>query len=102
MPAWYEIILSALRTLGSANLQYPRGLYHRRLALPFRKSRGFVPVRINASEPLPVLVKHSYLPVLVFPAPVFSELRAFPCGFCFGHGVNISMRIRARKYQFNQ
>jgi hypothetical protein len=83
-------------------LQYPRGLYDRRLSLPLRKSGGFVAVRIHASKPLPVLVKDSHLPVLVFPTPVLSELGAFPCGFGFGHGVNISMTIPARKYQFDQ
>jgi hypothetical protein len=40
--------------------------------------------------------------VLVLPPPIFPELGAFPCGFWFGHGLNISMAIRTRKYQFGQ
>src|SRR5712664_233121 len=86
--------------MGSADLQYPRGLYDRRLSLPLSKFGGLVPVRIYASKPLPVLVKHSHLPVLVLPPPIFPKLSAFSCGFCFGHGLNISMTVRARKYQF--
>jgi len=70
--------------------------------LPLGELGGFFPVRIHASKPLPVLVKHCDLPVLVLPPPIFSELGAFPCGFSFGHGLNISMTIRARKYQLGQ
>jgi hypothetical protein len=94
--------LSAHKTLGSADLQYSRGLYDGRLSLPLSKFGGLFPVRIHASKPLPVLVKHGDLPVLVLTPPIFSELGAFPCGFGFGHGLNISMEIRARKYQFGQ
>jgi hypothetical protein len=94
--------LRADKTVGSADLQYTRSLYDGRLSLPLRKFRGFFPVRIHASKPLPVLVKHSHLPVLVLAPPIFPELGAFSCGFCFGHGLNISMAIRTRKYQFGQ
>jgi hypothetical protein len=101
-PAWVRRPLSARKALGSADLQHPRGLYDRRRSLPLCKFGGLLPVRIHASEPLPVLVKHSHLPVLVLPPPIFPELGAFPCGFWFGHGLNISMAIRTRKYQFDQ
>jgi len=89
-------------TAGSADLQYSRGLHDGRFSLPLGKFGGFFPVRIYASKPLPVLVKHSHLPVLVLPPPIFPKLGTFSCGFCFGHGVNISMAIRMRKYQFGQ
>jgi hypothetical protein len=94
--------LRADKTVGSADLQYPRGLYDGRLSLPLRKFGGLFPVRIHASKPLPVLVKHSHLPVLVLAPPIFPELGAFSCGFCFGHGLNISMTLCKRKYQFGQ
>ena len=94
--------MRARRNAGSADLQYPRGFYDGRLSLPLGEFGGLFPVRIHTSEPLAVLVKHSHLPVLVFPPPIFPKLGAFSCGFCFGHGVNISMAIRARKYQFGQ
>ncbi len=89
-------------TVGSADLQYPRGLHDGGLPLPLGKFGGFFPVRIDASKSLPVLVKDSYLPVLVLAPPIFPKFGAFSCGFCFGHNLNISMAIRARKYQFNQ
>jgi hypothetical protein len=38
----------------------------------------------------------------VFPPPIFPKLGAFSCGFCFGHGLNISMAVLERKYQFGQ
>ena len=90
--------MSARKTVGSADLQYPRGFHDGRFALPLGKFGGLFPVRIHARKPLPVLVKHSHLPVLVFPPPIFPKLGAFSCGFCFGHGLNISMGIIARKY----
>jgi hypothetical protein len=90
--------LKVRRTAGSADLQDPRGLYDGRLPLPLGKFGGLFPVRIHACKPLSVLVKHSHLPVLVFPPPIFPKLGAFSCGFCFWHGVNISMAMRARKY----
>jgi len=86
----------------SADLQYPRGLYDRRLSLPLSKFGGLLPIRIHAGKPLPVLVKHSHLPVLVLSPPIFSKLRAFPCGFSFGHDLNISTAFGAHKYQFGQ
>src|ERR1700720_4405352 len=101
-PAWVRRPLRARKALGSADLQHARGLYDRRRSLPLCKFGGLPPVRIHASKPLPVLVKHSHLPVLVLPPPIFPELGAFPCGFWFGHGLNISMAIRTRKYQFGQ
>jgi hypothetical protein len=94
--------LRGRRTVGSADLQYPRGLHDWGLSLPLGEFGGLLPVRIHASKPLPVVVKHSHLPVLVLSPPVLPELSAFSCGFCFGHGMNISMTIRARKYQFGQ
>jgi hypothetical protein len=90
--------LRVRKTMGSADLQYPRGLYDGRLALPLSKFGGLFPVRINASKPLPVFVKYSYLPVLVLSPPIFPELGAFSCGFSFGHGLTISMEFRVRKY----
>jgi hypothetical protein len=36
--------------------------------------------------------------VLVLSPPIFPKLGAFSCGFCFGHDLNISTAIRARKY----
>jgi hypothetical protein len=90
--------MRARRNAGLADLQYPRGLHDGRLPLPLGKFGGLFPVRIHARKPLPVLVKHSHLPVLVFSPPIFPKLGAFSCGFCFGHGVNISMAIVARKY----
>jgi hypothetical protein len=90
--------LTTRNAMGSADLQDSSRFYDGRLSLPLRKSSGLFPVRIYASESLPVLVKHSHLPVLVFPPSIFSELGAFPCGFGFGHGVNISMTVRERKY----
>ena len=91
-----------LKQLGSADLQNTGGLYDGRLSLPLSKFGGLFPVRIHASKPLPVRVKHSHLPVLVLAPPIFPKLSTFSCGFCFGHGLNISMTIRARKYQFGQ
>jgi hypothetical protein len=88
--------------MGSTDLQYSRGFYDRRFSLPLGKLGGFFPVRVHASKPLPVLVKHCDLPVFVFPPPILPELGAFPCGFGFGHGLNISMTLRARKYQLGQ
>jgi hypothetical protein len=88
--------------MGSADLQDPRGLYDGGLPLPLSKFRGLFPVGIYAGKPLSVLVKHGYLPVLVLSPPILPELGAFPCGFCFGHGLNISMKVRTRKYQFGQ
>jgi hypothetical protein len=85
-------------TAVSANLQHPCSLHDGRLSLPLREFGGFFPVRIHASKPLPVLVKHSHLPVLVLSPPIFPKLGAFSCGFCFGHDLNISTAIRARKY----
>ena len=70
--------------------------------MPLGKFGRFFPVRIHASKPLPVLVKHCDLPVFVLPPPIFPELGAFPCGFGFGHGLNISMTFGARKYQLDQ
>jgi hypothetical protein len=90
--------LKALRTVGSADLQYPRGLYDRRLSLPLSKFGCFLLVRVDARKPFPVLVKHSHLPVLVLSPPIFPKLGAFSCGFGFGHDVNISMAVLARKY----
>jgi hypothetical protein len=40
--------------------------------------------------------------VLVLAPPIFPKLGAFSCGYCFGHGLNISMTIGVRKYQFGQ
>jgi hypothetical protein len=83
-------------------LQNPRGLYDGGLSLPLGKFGGLIPVRVHAGKPLPVLVKHSDLPMLVLAPPIFPELRPFSYGFCFGHGLNISTTILARKYQFGQ
>jgi hypothetical protein len=95
-------LFAARKTMGSTDLQDPRGLYDRGLSLPLSKFGGLFPVRVHAGKSLPVLVKHSHLPVLVLSPPIFPELRAFPCGFGFGHGLNISIAIRTRKYQFGQ
>jgi hypothetical protein len=94
--------LRTCKTVGSADLQYSRGFYDRRFSLPLGKLGGLFPVRIHASKPLPVLVKHCDLPVFVLPPPILPELGAFPCGFGFGHGLNISMTLHARKYQLGQ
>ena len=94
--------LRAWERTGSADLQYSRGLHYGRLSLPLGKLGGLLPVGIHASKPLPVLVKHSHLPVLVLSTPILPKLRAFSCRFSFGHGVNISIAIRARKYQSGQ
>jgi hypothetical protein len=91
-------LFTARKTMGSADLQDPRGLYDRGLSLPLSKFGGLLPVRVHAGKSLPVLVKHSHLPVLVLSPPIFSELGAFPCGFGFGHSWNISIATRTRKY----
>ena len=88
--------------MGSADLKDAGGLYDGRLSLPLSKFGGLFPVRVHASKSLPVLVKNSHLPVFVLPPPIFPERSAFSCGFCFGHDLNISMTIRARKYLFGQ
>ena len=85
-------------TVESADLQYPRGLYDRRLSLPVGKPGGLLAVRVNAGKSLPVLVKHCDLPVPVLAPPIFPELGTFPCGFCLGHILNISMTGCIRKY----
>ena len=97
-----QVILGACKTMGSADLKDAGGLYDRRLSLPLSKFGGLFPVRVHASKSLSVLVKHSHLPVFVLPPPIFPERSAFSCGFCFGHDLNISMTIRARKYLFGQ
>ena len=86
----------------SADLKYPRGFYHGRLALALGKFRSLLFVSINTGKTLPVLVKNSHLPVFVLPASIFPQRRAFPCGFRFRHHLNISMATGARKYQFGQ
>jgi hypothetical protein len=91
--------LQARKTMGSADLQYSRGFYDGRLSLPLGEFGGLFPVRIHAGKAFPVLVKHSYLPMLVFAPSIFTELGAFPCGFGFGHGSNISMPLDTHKYQ---
>jgi hypothetical protein len=91
--------LNSDKKVGSADLQHPRGFYDGRLPLPLGKFGGLFPVCIHACKPLPVLVKHSHLPVLVLAPPIFPQLGAFPCGFGFGHGLNISMALRAHKYR---
>jgi hypothetical protein len=88
--------------VGSADLQHPGGLDDRGLALPLREFRGLLPIGVHASKPLPVLVEHGNLPVPVLAPTIFSEFGAFACGFCLGHGLNISTTLRARKYQFDQ
>jgi hypothetical protein len=85
-----------------ADLDDTRSLHDRGFSLPLSKFGGFFSVRIHSSEPLPIFVKHCDLPVLVFSASVFAEFGAFPCGFGFGHGVNISVENGARKYPFGQ
>ena len=65
-----------------ADLQYPRGFYHGRLALALSKFGGLLFVGINAGKTLPVLVKNGYLPVLMLPASIFPQRRAFPCVLC--------------------
>jgi hypothetical protein len=82
----------------SADLQYPRSFYDGRLSLPLSKFICLNSVRIDASKPLPVLVEHGDLPVPVFAPSIFAKLGVFPAGFCFGHDLNISMAILARKY----
>jgi len=88
--------------VGSADLQYTGSLYYRGLSLPFGEFRSLIPVRIYPGKALPVLIKHSDLPVLVLAPSIFPELRAFSSGFGFGHGLNISTTVRTRKYQFGQ
>ena len=66
--------------------------------MPLGKFVGFLPVRVNAGKPLPVFIEDSYLPVLMLAPPIFPKLGAFACGYCFGHDVNISISILARKY----
>jgi hypothetical protein len=92
----------AQKTLGSADLQYPRSLYDGGFSLPLGKFGGLFPVGVHAGKPLAVLIKYSHLPVFVFASPIFPKLGAFSCGFGFGHGLNISMKVRAHKYQFGQ
>jgi hypothetical protein len=94
--------LSARIAVGSADLQNPCSLHDGRLSLPLGKFSGLFPVCIHSSKPLPVLVKHGHLPMLVFPPPILAKLGAFSCGFGFGHCLNISMTNGRRKYQFNQ
>ena len=86
------------RTMGSADLQYPRGLHDGRLSLPLGELGGLFLVRIDARESLAIFVKYGDLPMLMFSPPIFPKLGMFSCGFCFGHGLNISMTNRARKY----
>jgi hypothetical protein len=90
------------KTMGSPDLQYSSGFYDGRFTLPLGKFGGLFPVCIHAGKPFSVLVKHSHLPMLVFAPSIFSELGTFSCGFGFGHGLNISMKIREHKYQFGQ
>jgi hypothetical protein len=84
--------------MGSADLQYPRGLHDGRLSLPLGKLGGLVLVRIDARESLAVFVKYGDLPMFVFAPAIFPKLCVFSCGFGFGHGLNISVTNRARKY----
>lgn len=90
------------KAVGSADLQYPGGFYDGRFPLPLGELRGLFPVRVNASKPLSVFVKHGDLPVSVLSTPVFSELGPLTSGLWLGHGVNISMGPGVRKYQFIQ
>jgi hypothetical protein len=46
--------------------------------LPLCKSSGLGMNCVSAGEPLPVLVKHSHLPVMVFSPSVFLKWCAFP------------------------
>jgi hypothetical protein len=94
--------LNGPKAVESADLQYPGGLYNWGLPLPLGEFSGLFPVRVHASKPFTVFIKHGDLPVPVLPPPIFSELGAFPCGLCLGHSLNISMGVRVRKYQFNQ
>src|SRR5215472_12577523 len=87
-----RIALRSSRTAtpeGSADLQYPGGLYDGRLALALGKFGGLFPVGIHASKALPILIEDGDLPVPVLAAAIFSELGAFACGggFCLGHGL---------------
>jgi hypothetical protein len=85
-----------------ADLQYPRGFDDRRFSLPFRKLTCLVFIGVYASKTLSIFIKHRDLPMPVFAPFVFSQLCAFSYRFGFRHGLNISIRIRARKYQFGQ
>src|ERR1700686_1491452 len=66
---------------GSPDLQHPGCLNDRRLPLPLGEFGGLSSVGVHASEPFAVLVKDSYLPVLVLAALVFSKLCAFSWSF---------------------
>jgi hypothetical protein len=90
------------RKIYLADLQYPRSFDDRRFSLPFRKLACLVLIGVYASKALSILVKHRDLPMPVFAPFVFSQLCAFSYRFGFRHGLNISIRIRARKYQFGQ
>ena len=46
--------------------------------LPLCKVSGLLMIRVDASKPLTVLVKHSCLPVTVLPPSVFPEVCVFP------------------------
>jgi hypothetical protein len=89
-------------TAESADLQDPRGLHYGGFSLPLSKLGSFLAVCVNTREPLPVLVKHGDLPVLVLPPAIFPEFGTFPCGFGFGHSLNISIAGSKRKYQLGQ
>ena len=63
---------------GLADLRDPSHFYHRGFLLPVCKSSGLSMNCVGASKPLPVLVKHSHLPVVVFSPLVFTECCGLP------------------------
>jgi len=52
-------------------------LYDRRFLLTTCKAGGFLVIRVHASESLPIRVKNSNLPMVMFSPLVFLECRAF-------------------------
>jgi hypothetical protein len=61
-----------------ADLSHAGAFHNWGFFLPLCKSSGLSPNCVGASEPLPVLVKHSHLPVMVFSPFVFPECCGFP------------------------
>jgi hypothetical protein len=58
---------------GLADFDDAGHFYDGGLFLPLRKSSGLSMNCVGASKPLPVLVKHSHLPMMVLPPSVFPE-----------------------------
>ena len=63
---------------GLADLSDANYFNHRGFFLPIRRFNGLIVIRVDASKPLPVIVKYRHLPVMVFSSLVFSKCCVFP------------------------